>query len=272
MLEPLNPFMVRAVIAVFLAALMSTLGTLALLRGVAYLPAEVSHSALGGAAVGVYLSAYAASWIDPFLVAALFSVATALTTEYAGRREGAEVMGAAIGGSLAATLAIYAFIRGLVPGELKAVIDGYLIGDILLLSSRDIIQLSAVSILTLAFTLLFYNELIYICFDMDGAEALGLNVKLYDLLLFALAGMAGVVAARSVGALLVYAFMIAPAASARELTNRVRDHLILTFIIALSSGLIGLAAASTFNLPASGTIAAIPSGLYIILLILRYLR
>jgi ABC-type Mn2+/Zn2+ transport system permease subunit len=97
-------------------------------------------------------------------------------------------------------------------------------------------------------------------------------VKLYDLLLFALAGMAGVVAARSVGALLVYAFMIAPAASARELTNRVRDHLILTFIIALSSGLIGLAAASTFNLPASGTIAAIPSGLYIILLILRYLR
>ncbi|MEM2122292.1 MAG: metal ABC transporter permease [Candidatus Bathyarchaeia archaeon] len=272
MLESLNPFMLRAVIGIFLAGSMSTLGTLALLRGVAYLPAEVSHSALGGAAVGVYLSAYLASWIDPFLVAAVFSVATALITEYAGRREGPEVMGAAIGGSLAAAMAIYAFIRGFVPGELKAVIDGYLIGDVLLLSSRDIIQLSAVTVLTLVFTLLFYNELVYICFDMDGAEALGLNVKLYDYLLFALAGMAGVVAAKSVGALLVYAFMIAPAASARMLTNRVRDHLILTFIIALSSGLIGLAVASMFNLPASGTIAAIPSGIYIVLLIVRHLR
>ncbi|MEM3607427.1 MAG: metal ABC transporter permease [Candidatus Bathyarchaeia archaeon] len=272
MLEALNPFMLRAVVGVFLASLTSMLGALTLLRGIAYLPAEASHSALGGAAVGVYLSAYAASWVDPFLVAALFSVATALATEYAGRRGGAEVMGAAIGGSLAAAMAIYAFVRGLVPGELKAVMDGYLIGDVLLLSSRDIMQLLAATILTLAFTLLFYNELIYICFDMDGAEALGLNVGLYDYLLFALAGMAGVVAAKSMGALLVYAFMIAPAASARELTNRVRDHLILTLIIALSSGLTGLAAASAFNLPASGTIAAIPSGMYIILLVLRRLR
>ncbi|MGC8849717.1 MAG: metal ABC transporter permease [Candidatus Bathyarchaeia archaeon] len=271
MLEALNPFMLRAVIGVFLASLTAMLGALTLLRGVAYLPAEASHSALGGAAIGVYLSAYAISWVDPFLVAALFSVATALITEYAGRRDGAEAMGAAIGGSLAATMAMYAFVRGLVPGELKAVIDGYLIGDVLLLSSRDILQLTAATLLTLAFTLLFYNELTYICFDMDGAEALGLNVVLYDRLLFALAGIAGVVAAKSMGALLVYAFMIAPAASARELTNRVRDHLILSFIIALSSGLIGLAAASILNLPASGTIAAIPSGIYIVLLTLRRL-
>ena len=272
MLEMVNPFILRAIVGIFLAASMSMLGAFALLRGVAYLPAEVSHSALGGAAVGVYLSAYVASWMDPFLVAALFSVATALITEYAGRREGPEMMGAAIGGSLAATMAIYAFLRGLVPGELKAVIDGYLIGDVLLLSSMDILQLLTVTTITLAFTLLFYNELIYICFDMEGAEALGLNVKLYDYLLFTLAGLAGVVAAKSVGALLVYAFMIAPAASAKELTNRIRDHLLLTFVIALSSGLVGLTVASILNLPASGTIAAIPSGMYIILLILRYLR
>lgn len=268
----LNPLFLKALVGVALASLMSMIGAIALLRGVAYLPAEVSHSALGGAAVGVLLSAYVSPAFEPFLMAIAFSVATALLTEYAGRKEGPEMMGAAIGGALAITMSIYALIRGIVPGELKAIIDGYLIGDLLLLSISDLVELASVAALVLFFLTTFYSEFVYLCFDMDGAEALGINVKLYDALLFGLTGLAGVVATKAIGALLVYAFIIAPAAAAKELASSVRLHLTLTFAIALSSGILGLGLSIMLNLPASGVVAAIPSAFYITSLTFKFFR
>ncbi|MCI4438968.1 metal ABC transporter permease [archaeon] len=267
MVNLIDPMFLKALLGLLLASLMAPIGALATLRGVSYLSAEVSHAALGGASLGFFLIYLGFSFSNPFLSALFFSIGVSLFTAYLGRRSGPEASGSAIGSMLALSMAIYALVRGLLPGEIKAMLDTYLIGDVLLLTSSDLVQIFIVVLVSLVTLALFYNEFVYVCFDYDGLETMGLNAKLYDYLLFALLGLSGVIEAKSIGAFLVFAFMIAPAGIAKEVTKSVGSFLFLSFLIAFLSSIIGLFISILFNLPTSGVVAIFPSSLYLIVVL-----
>ncbi|MEM2151471.1 MAG: metal ABC transporter permease, partial [Candidatus Bathyarchaeia archaeon] len=135
------------------------------------------------------------------------------------------------------------------------IVDGYLISDILLLSDIDIINLAVTSIISFLITLVFYKEFIYICFDADTAEALGLRVKLYDALLFATTSIAAAVIVKAVGVLLSVALLILPAAASRILARNINRMFAASLMLVLLSGAIGIALSYQFNIPTSGAIA-----------------
>jgi ABC-type Mn2+/Zn2+ transport system permease subunit len=110
---------------------------------------------------------------------------------------------------------------------------------------------------------IFYNEIIYVCFDPEGAEAMGMNASFYDFIIFFLIGLAGSVATKTVGTLIVYALVIAPAITAKELSRSVNGILRLTVIITLVAGYGGLALSIIFNMPSSGSIAIFASAIYV---------
>ena len=271
MVNILDPMLLKAIFGLFLASLMAPIGALATLRGISYLSAEVSHAALGGAALGFFFIYLGFSFSNPFIFALFFSLGVSLLTAYIGRRSGLEATGSAIGSTLALSMAIYALVRGLLPGEMKVMLDTYLIGDVLLLTYPDLIQMFTVVLVSLIMFVLFYNEFIYLCFDYDGLETMGLNAKLYDYLLFALLGFSGVVEAKSIGAFLVFAFMIAPAGIAKEITGSVSSFLFLSFLIAFLSSIVGLAISILFNLPTSGAVAIFPSSIYLVIVLKKML-
>jgi len=266
----LSPFMLRAYVAVFVLSLIALGGGgIAILRGVAYLPAESAHAALGGAALGVFLEYATGLDVNPYAMAILFSVAASLIVAYAGRHAGPEVVGIAIAGALAISVSMYAFFRSLLPSWLQAKVDGYLLGDILLLSPMELIELAFMTAISVLFLIFFYHEIIYICFDPEGANAMGLNVALYDYLLFGMMGLAGGLATKAVGSLLVFALVMVPAAIARELALDVRSFLILTMVLTLIFGYVGLVLSVLWNLASSGTIAIIASLAYIVTVVGR---
>lgn len=270
MIDLTSPFIINAVVGIILGSFAALIaGTISMLRGVHYLSAEVTHAALGGAAIGALV--YEVIHIDSifFIIAMLFSILTAMFTGYITRKGGTEVSGLAIGLALAFSLSIYAMIIGLIPAELQIRVNSYLISDILLLTNTDLIYMSITVILGLLIVFLFYNEIIYTCFDLEGTEALGLRTRIYDYIIFALVGIAGVVVAKAVGALLVFALAIVPAATARELSNSVPKLFFYTFIIALISGFFGLFLSILVNFPTSGMIAMIASMIYLIVIIVR---
>jgi ABC-type Mn2+/Zn2+ transport system permease subunit len=264
--------MLRAYLAVLLMGAVSGAGALAIIRGIAYLPAEASHAALSGAAIGVLLSYLLQTPLDPFLAAVLVSIATTMIVAYAGRHGGAEALSAALAGALALSLSVYVVARALVPPELKVVIDSYLVGDILLLTWGDLASLAAVVVLGVFSLLLFYNEFIYVAFDPEGAEVMGLNMKFYDYLIFLLIGLAGGVAAKTVGSLLVFALILAPAVTAREFSSHPKALFIYTFIITVIVGYGGLVLGIYVGFPAAGTMALLASGLYAATLLDRSIR
>jgi ABC-type Mn2+/Zn2+ transport system permease subunit len=267
MLEPfLSPFMLRAYMAIFLLSLISLGGAVAVLRGVAYLPAESSHAALGGAALALFVGYITGLSIDPYFTAITFSIVAALVVAYVSRHSGPEVTGIAIAGALAISVSIYAFFRSLMPSWLQAKVDGYLLGDILLLSPIELIELALMVTVGTLFFILFYHEIMYICFDPEGASAMGLNVSLYDYMLFGMMGLAAGLATKAVGSLLVFALVMAPAAIAREFAGDAKSLLLITMSLTLLFGYIGLFISALINLATSGTIAIITSIAYILII------
>lgn len=269
MLDLLSPFLIRAYIAILLTAFMSLASGIALLRGVSYLPAEASHSALGGAAIGVFLGYILSMQIEPFYFAILFSSFTATLVAYAGRHGGADVLNSALGGALALSVSFYALFRTLVPTELKAVIDNYLIGDLLLLTISDLVRLATIIAVGAALLYMFKNEILYICFDQEGAEALGLNVPLYDYILFFFIGLAGGLAAKTIGSLMVFALIMLPSVIAKDFSKNIKNYFILILVLTLLFGYIGMLVSILSDLPSSGSIAAVSSVAYVMSLIYK---
>ncbi|PUA31597.1 MAG: hypothetical protein B9J98_05905 [Candidatus Terraquivivens tikiterensis] len=263
MVDPLSPFLVKAYVAILLMAGISISGSVSVLRGIAYMPAEAAHAALGGAALGILVSHVTNMTLDPYVVAAMFASVTTLFAGYVGRRGGPEAIAAALAGALTLGVSIYAFVRYILPANLRVVLDGYLVGDILILKDSEIAMLSILTIAYMIIFTLFYNEIVYVCFDPEGAEAMGMNVSLYDFMIFFLIGLAGSVATKAVGSLLVYALVIAPAITAKELSGSVRGMLVLTSAITLLAGYGGLAVSLLFDMPSGGSIAVVASLTYV---------
>jgi ABC-type Mn2+/Zn2+ transport system permease subunit len=263
MVDLLSPFLIKAYVAVLLMAATSIIGSVAVLRGVAYMPAEAAHAALGGAALGILLGYVANLTVDPYLVAAIFASITTLFAGYVGRKGGPEAIASALAGALTLGVSVYAFVRYILPAQLRVILDGYLVGDILLLGDSDIVTLSILTMVCMVIFAIFYNEIIYVCFDPEGAEAMGMNASFYDFIIFFLIGLAGSVATKTVGTLIVYALVIAPAITAKELSRSVNGMLRLTVIITLVAGYGGLALSIIFNMPSSGSIAIFASAIYV---------
>lgn len=252
----LDPFIMKAIIGVLFMALSVPTMVIMLLRGSLYITPEISHAALGGAALGVLMQTLLPTQANPFLIVILFCLITAVLTVHVGRG-GPQALGLILSVMLAVSVTIYAVVRSWLPIEKRVLLDGYLIGDILLLSEMDIAYLAAASTFTFIVTLAFHREFIYICFDADAAEAFGLNVRLYDLLLFATTSLAVAVIVKAVGVLLSVTLLILPAAASRVIARRIGGMFMASFIIALLSGLSGVIVSFQVNIPTSGAIALI---------------
>jgi len=252
----LDPFILRAVIGVVFASFSAIVSTLMLLRGALYITPEVSHAALGGAAVGVLIQTFLPWFADPFPFVILFCIATSVFVSRTGR-SGPQALGIMLSVSLAVSVMLYAVIRSYLPIDRKVIVDGYLVSDLLLLSNLDVLSLAIASTLTLILAALFYREFLYICFDVETTEALGLKVGLYDSLLFTISAVTVAVIAKTIGVLLSVTLLIIPAATSRFLTRSISRMFIVSLSIALSSGLGGIVLSLCSNIPTSGAIALV---------------
>lgn len=263
MVDLLSPFLIKAYVAILIMGATSIIGSVAVLKGVAYMPAEAAHSALGGAALGMLLTHVTNLTLDPYLIATIFASITTLFAGYVGRKGGPEAIAAALAGALTLGVSVYALVRYVLPTKLRIALDGYLVGDILLLGDFEILILSILTAICMVVFAIFYNEIIYVCFDPEGAEAMGMNVQFYDFVIFFLIGLAGSVATKTVGTLIVYALVIAPAITAKELSRSVSGMLTLSAIITLAAGYGGLMFSIAFDMPSSGSIAILASIIYV---------
>ncbi len=255
----IDPWLLRAIIATFLIAVISSLiGSLAIFRGSTFMVSGVAHGALAGAALGIFLSLY----LFPvnYLWAALgFSVLMALGIGYAShRRENVDVS-TGVMFALAMSLAILflSLIR-----EYASVAWGLIIGDILLLSQDDLgIMLLSVSLIVFIL-LVFHRRILFSIFDPEEAMAVGINPHLYETLFFVLMAIGVVVLLKGLGAIMIYALLVIPAATSKRFSSSVGSTMLWAFIISIISGLGGLALSSLFPVAPSAYAGLIATGFY----------
>lgn len=252
----LNMILFRAVLGVIFASLSVPIMVIMLLRGSLYIAPEISHAALGGASLGVLLQTFVSPQLDPFFTVLVFCVLSSIFISCAGR-DGQQSLGVMLSVSLVVSVTLYAVIRSYLPIEKRIIIDGYLISDLLLLSDTHILSLTITSVATIVLTLIFYKEFVYICFDMEAAEAFGLKVRLYDALLFSISALSTAVIVRAIGVLPSVSLLVLPAAASRFITRKVSTMIIVSLIIAVISSFIGIILSLRLDIPTSGAIALV---------------
>lgn len=104
---------------------------------------------------------------------------------------------------------------------------------------KAVIILSVVLSLILLFVTLFYKELFITTFDASFARVIGISTSKWHYALMGLVSLTTVASFESVGAILVVALLIAPAASAYLITNQLKVMLILSSAFGILSAFFG---------------------------------
>jgi zinc/manganese transport system permease protein len=231
------PFMVNALEAGTIVAVMAaTVGWLMVLRRESFAGHTLSIMAFPGASAAALAGAPLA-W-GYFLFCAVGALVIAAGTSVGGRREASQ--GSAVVGTVQAfALALGFLFLSLYHGVLES-LETLLFGSFLGITSGQVLVLAVVMCGVLAFLALAGRPLLFASVDEEVARAAGVPVRGLSVAFLLVLGLAVAATAQITGALLVFALLLAPAATARELTPRVGLGLALSVLIALLIVWIGL--------------------------------
>lgn len=231
-------FVINAFIAcLMIGPLLGMLGTLVVVKRLAFLSEAVGHSALTGVSIGILMGEPATEpWISLFA----FSVLFALTLQWVRGRTTVPY-DALIGVFLAFALALGAALLMFVAKKINAhLVEQVLFGSILTASAYDLIILAIISTVVLGLAIFYTNHAYLNALSPDIARSRRIPVTLHDYGFVLLIALVTVAAVKIIGAILVGALLLIPAASARLMAQDLRGMIGFSVLIATSSALTGV--------------------------------
>ncbi|MFP4177948.1 MAG: metal ABC transporter permease, partial [Acholeplasmataceae bacterium] len=150
-------------------------------------------------------------------------------------------------------------------------VESYLFGNILTVSSADLIMMVVATAILLFAVVIYYHYWIAYLFDDEFSTLIGIRSKAFEYVLFALIAIAVVATIKVVGIILVIALFTAPTATASLFTRRMKTRMIAAVLMSMVYTLIGLFLSYTYNLAAGATIVVLAVMTYVILALTRSL-
>ncbi len=240
-------FMQRALIsAVLVGTVCSVVGVYVVLKGLSFIGAGIAHASFGGVALGFLLG-----W-NLVGTSLLFCLATAWGIGLVSQR-GRIREDVAIGILFSATMALGILLVSLLKGYNVDLI-GFLFGSVLAVTPEDLWLTVGLALALLLVVGLLYKELLFITFDAEMAQIVGLPATALYFLLLGLMAVTIVVSIKVVGIILVEALIVTPAAAAYQLTNDFRRMMVLSVALGIGSSVAGLFLSYWLNTPSGGTI------------------
>ncbi|HNR68644.1 MAG TPA: metal ABC transporter permease [bacterium] len=248
MLELLQfTFMQRALIAATLTgAVCAVIGVYVVLRGMSFIGAGISHASFGGVALGFFLR------INPFHTAVVFCLLVAWLIGWVSERQRLRE-DAAVGIFFASTMAFGVLLVGLLKG-VQIDLFGYLFGNILAISSTELLSMVVLALVVFTVIVFFYKELLLLTFDAEMAAVIGLSVRGFNFIFLTLLALTIVLSIKAVGIVLVSALLVIPAASAAQLTDRFRNMMIVSVVFGVVSCWVGLFLSAVLDIASGATI------------------
>ncbi len=142
-------------------------------------------------------------------------------------------------------------------------LNSMVFGNAVAVPLSDVIVLAVVALLCAAIHRVFQKELVFVSFDRETAEAVGLRVPLWNGLLFFTIGLAIPVSARALGALPVFAFLTIPASAALLLTSRLRRAFLLATVLGVVASTGGYVLSWIWQIPTGATMVAL-AGMFVL--------
>ncbi|MBI6955714.1 MULTISPECIES: metal ABC transporter permease [unclassified Pseudomonas] len=249
-------FVVNALLAgVMIGPVLGGLGTLVVVKRFAFFSEAVGHAALTGVAIGILLGEpYTGPYGSLFGYCLLFGILLNFLRNRTGLSPDT-----LIGVFLSVSLALGASLLLMLAGKINVhILENVLFGSVLTVSAQDLLVLGIVAVLVLALALPLYNRIMLASFNPQLAAVRGVAVKTLDYLFVVLVTLVTVASVKVIGAILVGALLVIPAAAARLVSQSLKGFFFVSVIIATLSTLLGILLPIVFDLP-------VPSGAAIIL-------
>ncbi|PIE64404.1 MAG: zinc ABC transporter permease [Desulfobacterales bacterium] len=249
-------FVVNALLcSLLLGPVLGGVGVMVVTKRMAFFSQAVGQAALTGVALGVFLGEPVTA---PYASLFGFCILFGLLMNYTRNRTRMSP-DTVIGVFLSISLAVGACVLLYVTGKVNMhVLDNILFGSILTVNSTDMNVLLVISLLCLLVGIPLFNRMLLASFNPGLAYARGVDAKLYDYIFVMMITLITVASLKIVGAVLVEALFIIPAAAARNISKSMKGFFGYSVAIASVSCILGIILPMELELP-------IPSGGAIVL-------
>ncbi len=268
--DPDNLFLKYAFIMGGLASIcFGIIGTFVTIKRIGYLAGAISHSVFGGIGLALFLQVnFGLTWFDPILGALLAAIIAAvivgLVSLHVKEREDT-----IIGTLWAVGMAAGILLIDKTPGYFN--LSSYLFGDILLISTKDLLYVGCLDVLIVGVCILFFNRFFSVCFDSEFLSLRGINATFFYLLLLILTALTVVLLVRIVGIVLVIALLTIPPAIASIYSKRLWQMMFYSILLCIFFTWAGLGVSYSYSLSSGPTIIVLSGAGYLILLSLNKL-
>lgn len=245
-------------------------GGFLLLRKRSLMGDALSHATLPGIAlafmvlVAFGLSGKQLGWLlAGAAVTGLLGVSLVMAMRRLPRIKDDTAMGIVLSVFYGAGVALLGLIQDMPQGS-AAGLESFIYGKTASLVWSDFQLLGLIAVSVVIISILLFKELRLLCFDEEFAASMGWPVRKLDLLLLALACAVTVTGLQAVGLILIIAFLVIPAASARMWTSQLNRMLGLSALIGGASGWIGATLSALLpRLPAGAVIVLVAAVCFI---------
>lgn len=246
-------FIQRALVAgTLIAVLCAVLGVFLVLRRFSLIGDGLAHVTFGSVAVSLFLR------VNPVYVT-LAAVPLVLLSSLGILRlsERARIYGDAAIGIVSTFGIACGVLLASVAGGYNVDLFSYLFGNILSISSTELVIAAALFGIVMLMVALFYNDLFAITFDEDLAKSSGIKTDAINAVLVLLTALTVVLAMKVVGIMLISALLILPAVAALQVARGFRATLFTAAGFAVVTVVIGIFGSFMLNLPTGATIVII---------------
>lgn len=256
----LNPdlrFLPKALAVALMSSLVcGVVGCYVVLRGMAFIGDAVAHAVFPGLAIAFVLSGNLI--VGGTIAGVVTAVLIAILSQSRRLREDS-----VIGVLFVAAFALGIVIISRAPGYAGS-LQEFLFGSLAGVPDRDLAVIGVTGLLVLAVLLVLHHQLVAVTLDRESARALGIPVFVYDLVLYVAVTLAVVISVQTIGNVLVLALLVAPAATARLLTDRLGVMMALSPAIGTVSALVGIYVSWSWDLPVGGTVVLVLTAFFLL--------
>lgn len=257
-----HEFMKNALLGVLLVTpIFGLLGTMIVNNRMAFFSDSLGHSALTGIAIGVILGIKNPIWSMIFF-SVLITIAILIVKE--GKTASTDTI---IGVFSSTAMALGIVILSRNGGFTKYSV--YLIGDLLSISSSDLLILGLVFVAVLGLWVIIFNKLLVASLNQSLAGSRGINVRLYEYLFSMMMAVIVTISIQWVGILIISSLLILPAASSRNIARNIRQYHIYSVLIALISGISGLILSYFWGTATGATIVMITAFFFAVTFVMK---
>ncbi len=249
-----------AAVGVLVSLSASVLGVTMVLRRMSMIGDGLAHAGFGALALATLLDATGKFSLEISIPTVMLTAFLLMRLAESGKMGGDAAIAVVSTGMMTAGVLMFSLTTGYTADMCSSLFGS---ASVLTLTDKDLWLSVALSVSVLIIFALFYNRIFAVTFDEKFAEATGVKVKLYNMLISALVAVTVVIGMEMIGSVMISAIIVFPALTAMKVKKSFRGVIVTAALHAVLCFMIGFVIACEFDVPVGASVVSVNLAVYV---------